>query len=61
MKFIVVTFEMIVRIQVLRNGVVGYNWAIFIVDETKQLKDIFVSIKSGTHYIYELYFYGLFH
>ena len=53
---------MIVRIQILRKDVVAYSWAIFIVDETKQLKDIFSSIKSGmSHYIYELYFYGLFH
>ena len=50
--FIIVTFlynagvKMIVRIQILKKDVVAYNWAIFIVDETKQLKDIFSSINQ---------------
>ena len=44
---------MIVRIGILRKDVVACSCAIFVVDETKQLKDIFSSIKSVMfHYIY---------
>ena len=46
---------MIVRIQILKNHVVKYSWAIFVVGEKKTLKDIFFSIKSGTslYYIFD--------
>ena len=48
---------MIVRIQILKNNVVEYSWAIFIVDEFKCLQDIFSSIQSGTLNISLLFFY----
>ena len=38
---------MIVRIQILNNFVVANPWAIFTVDDTKNLKYIFSLIKSG--------------
>ena len=38
---------MIARIQILKNGVVEYSWAIFVVDDTKDLRDLFMKIKSG--------------
>ena len=46
-SLVIVVSKMIVRIQVLKNNKIDHPWSLFVVEETRTLKSMFTSIKSG--------------